>query len=35
VKEIIQKIIREHLCCIVVWGGVFVGLIGLAASFIS
>jgi uncharacterized membrane protein YheB (UPF0754 family) len=29
VKEIIQKMIRKHLGCLVVWGGVFGGLIGL------
>ncbi|MDE5014546.1 DUF445 domain-containing protein, partial [Francisella tularensis subsp. holarctica] len=35
VKEIILKIIRENLGWLVGWGGVFGGLIGLAASFIS
>ncbi|ALB01885.1 hypothetical protein ACH24_04325 [Francisella persica ATCC VR-331] len=35
VKEIIQKIIYEHLGWLVVWGGVFGGLIGLASSFIA
>jgi uncharacterized membrane protein YheB (UPF0754 family) len=35
VKEIIQKMIRKHLGWLVVWGGVFGGLIGLVASFIS
>lgn len=34
VKEIIQKMIREHLGWLVVWGGVFGGLIGLVTSFI-
>lgn len=34
VKEIIQKMIREHLGWLVVWGGVFGGLIGLATSFV-
>jgi len=29
VKEIIQKMIRKHLGWLVVWGGVFGGLIGL------
>jgi len=29
VKEIIQTMIREHLGWLVVWGGVFGGLIGL------
>ena len=32
VKEIIQTMIREHLGWLVVWGGVFGGLIGLIAS---
>ncbi len=32
VKDIIQMMIREHLGWLVVWGGVFGGLIGLAAS---
>ena len=35
VKEIIQKIICEHLGWLVIWGGVFGGLIGLAVSFIA
>lgn len=35
VKEIIQQMIREHLGWLVVWGGVFGGLIGLVASFVS
>lgn len=35
VKEIIQKIIREHLGWLVVWGGVFGRLISLAVSFIA
>ncbi len=34
VKEIVQKMIREHLDWLVVWGGVFGGLIGLASSFL-
>ncbi|GAB4223571.1 MAG: DUF445 family protein [Francisella sp.] len=34
VKEIVQKIIHEHLGWLVVWGGVFGGLIGLFSSFI-
>lgn len=33
VKEIIQTMIRQHLGWLVVWGGVFGGLIGLATSF--
>jgi uncharacterized membrane protein YheB (UPF0754 family) len=32
VKEIVQKMIREHLGWLVVWGGVFGGLIGLVVS---
>lgn len=34
VKEIIQKVIHEHLGWLVLWGGVFGGLIGFIASFI-
>ncbi len=34
VKDIIQHMIRQHLGWLVVWGGVFGGLIGLVASFI-
>ena len=34
VKEIIQKMIRIHLGWLVVWGGVFGGLIGLIMSFL-
>ncbi|MFT4551984.1 MAG: uncharacterized membrane-anchored protein YjiN (DUF445 family) [Chlamydiales bacterium] len=34
VKEIIQKMIRSHLGWLVVWGGVFGGLIGLVAHFL-
>jgi uncharacterized membrane protein YheB (UPF0754 family) len=34
VKEIVQKLIREHLDWLVVWGGVFGGLIGLVSSFL-
>lgn len=33
VKEIIQDMIREHLGWLVVWGGVFGGIIGLGVSF--
>ncbi len=32
VKDIIQTMVREHLGWLVVWGGVFGGLIGLIAS---
>ena len=32
VKEIIQTLIKEHLGWLVVWGGVFGGLIGLISS---
>jgi len=32
VKDIIQTMIRKHLGWLVVWGGVFGGLIGLAAA---
>ncbi len=32
VKEIIQTMIRKHLGWLVVWGGVFGGLIGFAAA---
>ena len=35
VKEIIQKMIKKHLGWLVVWGGVFGGLIGLGVSFIN
>lgn len=34
VKEIIQRMIRAHLGWLVVWGGVFGGLIGLTSSFL-
>jgi len=32
VKELVQNLIHEHLGWLVVWGGVFGGLIGLASS---
>ena len=35
VKEIVQKLIKEHLDWLVVWGGVFGGVIGLASSLLS
>ncbi|MGE4348706.1 MAG: hypothetical protein AB7D28_02945 [Candidatus Berkiella sp.] len=34
IKQIIQRMIREHLGWLVVWGGVFGGLIGFMKSFI-
>jgi uncharacterized membrane protein YheB (UPF0754 family) len=34
VKEMVQHIIRQHLGWLVVWGGVFGGLIGAAFSFV-
>ena len=34
VKELVQKLIKEHLGWLVVWGGVFGGLIGLLSSFL-
>ena len=34
VKEMIQKIIREHLGWLVVWGAVFGGLIGFVSTFL-
>jgi hypothetical protein len=33
VKEIMQQMIRDHLGWLVVWGGVFGGLIGLVTSW--
>ena len=35
VKDIIQRMIREHLGWLVVWGGVFGGLIGLVMSYVK
>lgn len=35
VKEIVQEMIQRHLGWLVVWGGVFGGVIGLAMSFVS
>ncbi len=35
VKEIIQQMIKSHLGWLVVWGGVFGGMIGLVAHFIA
>ncbi len=35
VKKIIQDMIRQHLGWLVIWGGVFGGLIGLIMSFIK
>lgn len=34
VKEMVQNLIREHLGWLVVWGGVFGGLIGVGSSFL-
>ena len=34
VKEMVHKLIREHLDWLVVWGGVFGGAIGLISSFV-
>ena len=34
VKEMVQTLIREHLGWLVVWGGVFGGLIGVVSSFL-
>lgn len=34
VKEIVQRLIREHLDWLVVWGGVFGGVIGLVSSLL-
>lgn len=35
VKEIVQEMIKRHLGWLVVWGGVFGGLIGLVMSFVK
>ena len=35
VKELVNKLIAEHLEWLVVWGGVFGGLIGLISSFVQ
>ena len=34
VKEMVQQLIREHLGWLVVWGGVFGGLMGLAGALL-
>lgn len=34
VKEMVQRVIKEHLGWLVIWGGVFGGLIGLVSSMI-
>jgi len=34
VKELVQRIIKEHLGWLVVWGGVFGGVIGLISSVV-
>lgn len=33
IKEIVQNMIKEHLGWLVVWGGVFGGVIGLVSTF--
>ena len=35
VKSILEDIVREHLGWLVVWGGVFGGVIGVAATFVT
>ncbi|WP_028773806.1 DUF445 domain-containing protein [Shewanella waksmanii] len=35
VKEIVQQMIKEHLGWLVIWGGVFGGLIGLFAGLVK
>ena len=35
VKELLNKLIREHLEWLVVWGGLFGGLIGVISTFIN
>ncbi|WP_337881297.1 DUF445 domain-containing protein [Rheinheimera sp.] len=35
VKELVQQLIREHLGWLVVWGGVFGALIGLASQLLA
>ncbi|MDC7228114.1 MAG: hypothetical protein PQJ61_15225 [Spirochaetales bacterium] len=35
IKEIVQEMIKRHLGWLVVWGGVFGGLIGLVMSFVN
>ncbi|MEK6658812.1 MAG: DUF445 domain-containing protein [Campylobacterota bacterium] len=34
VKEMVYKLINEHMSWLVVWGGVFGGLIGLVSAFL-
>jgi uncharacterized membrane protein YheB (UPF0754 family) len=34
VKELVQNLIKEHLGWLVVWGGVFGGLIGVVSSVV-
>jgi len=34
VKDLVQELIRAHLGWLVVWGGVFGGLVGLVSSFL-
>ena len=35
VKELVQNMIKEHLGWLVIWGGLFGGLIGFVSSFFS
>lgn len=35
VKEIVQNMIHQHLGWLVVWGGIFGAIIGLASSFLN
>ena len=35
VKSILEDMIREHLGWLVVWGGVFGGVIGVAATLVT
>jgi uncharacterized membrane protein YheB (UPF0754 family) len=35
VKELVNKLIKEHLEWLVVWGGLFGGLIGVVSTFIN
>ena len=35
VKELVQNMIKEHLGWLVIWGGLFGGLIGFVSSFFN